>query len=80
MVATASNGKAWASQAQNKLTNIENINVTKYLNGWLNIGRQKGNFREVSEYQCCRWHEDSLEYVPSPGWWSGTMLMIQAEV
>ena len=46
-------------QAHNKLTDTENINLTKYLNGWLNTGRHKDIFGEVSECPYCGWHEET---------------------
>ena len=46
-------------QACIKLTDTENINITKYVNGLLNTGYQKGLLGEVSECPCCIWHEET---------------------
>ena len=45
--------------ARKQLTLKEDINLTKYMNGWLNTGRQKGLFGEVSECPACGWHEET---------------------
>ena len=45
--------------ARKSMTDNENINLTKFMNGWLNSGRQKGLFGQLSECPCCGWHEET---------------------
>ena len=45
--------------ARKQLTLKEDITVTKFMNGWLNTGRQKGLFGDVSECPACGWHEET---------------------
>ena len=47
-----------SGQARNKLSDTRNITLTKYLNGWLNTGYQKGHFEEAPECPCCGWHKE----------------------
>ena len=46
-------------QARKILSEKENVTLTKYLNGWLNTGHQKGHLGEASECPCCGWHEET---------------------
>ena len=45
--------------ARRRLTATVNTRLTKFLHGWLNTGRQKGLFGELSECPCCGWHEET---------------------
>ena len=49
--------------ARRRLTLSENIDLTKYMNGWLNSGRQKGHFGELPECPCCGWHEETQLHI-----------------
>lgn len=49
--------------ARKKLSEAENIRLTKYLNGWLNTGRQKGHFGTKSDCPCCGWHEEDQLHI-----------------
>ena len=45
--------------ARKRLSDTENITIAKYMNGWLNSGRQKGLFGEQPECPCCGWHKET---------------------
>jgi hypothetical protein len=45
--------------ARKRLNETENITIAKYMNGWLNSGRQKGLFGKEKSCPCCGWHEET---------------------
>ena len=52
---------AWrrAGLARKRFSSTENIRIAKYINGWLNSGRQKGLFGQASECPGCGHHEET---------------------
>ncbi|KAL7533446.1 hypothetical protein ACHAXR_008970 [Thalassiosira sp. AJA248-18] len=45
--------------ARDQLSDHINIRVMKYVNGWLNTGRQKGIFGHSPKCPGCGWHEET---------------------
>jgi ribonuclease HI len=46
-------------RARKGLSRADNIRLAKYINGWLNTGRQKGLFGQRSECPCCGKQEET---------------------
>ncbi len=38
---------------------VKNIRIAKFMNGWLNSGRQKGLFGKCPQCPACGWHEET---------------------
>ena len=46
-------------EARKGLTTTQNINIFKFMNGWLNTGRQQGLFGKTPECASCGWEEET---------------------
>ena len=49
--------------ARRRLNEADNTRLTKYLNGWLNTGRQKGHHGKEPRCPCCGTHEETQLHI-----------------
>ena len=55
----------WLSigRARSKLSTAINTRLTKYLNGWLNTGHQKGHFGKSTACPGCGWDDETQLHI-----------------